>query len=58
MLHGSLSLGPPFHCGLPPDGRHHFAALMQRIRPKYDKMKYTLLGNTIFDQISKFHRQK
>jgi len=30
MLHGSLSLGPTLRSGLPPYGRHHFAALMQR----------------------------
>jgi len=32
MLHDSLSLGPPLRFGLPPYGRHHFAALM-RITP-------------------------
>jgi len=38
MLHGSLSLGPTLRSGLPPVGRHHFAALMQK--KGYDHMDF------------------
>jgi len=29
MFRGSLSLGPTLRFGLPPDGRHHYTALMR-----------------------------
>jgi len=39
MLHDSLSLGPTLRSGLPPDGRHHFAALMRERERSFEEVK-------------------
>jgi len=65
MLHGSLSLGPTLRFGLPPYGRHHFAALMRRklhhsrqndLRPYLSGFFVLLLGALMFTSCGEDNR--